>query len=284
MRRTIAVWCVLGCCVWGCLALPGGIALAQEQDQAQDQSQLDEAARLTFESARQAFVAGDYEAALARFRQAYQLSARPGLLYNIAQTLDRLRRDEETVAALREYLEALPNAPNRPEVEARIRVLETAIAEREAETAAQLAEQQAQQTQTQQEQQAASGAAATTDTDAGGGIGILHPAIFISVGGLALVAGGLAIFAGLETLSLNDAYLMTNDAAAAQLAYDEASSMQTLANVFLFSAAGLGAAAVVLAVLTDWDAFGGGESDRASLRPLFMAGPNGGQLGLGGSF
>ena len=106
MRRTIAVWCVLGCCVWGCLALPGGIALAQEQDQAQDQSQLDEAARLTFESARQAFVAGDYEAALARFRQAYQLSARPGLLYNIAQTLDRLRRDEETVAALREYLEA----------------------------------------------------------------------------------------------------------------------------------------------------------------------------------
>jgi len=275
MRSTIAAWCAVAC-----LALTTSVAHAQDPD---SQSQLDEAARLTFESAREAFVAGDYEVALARFRQAYQLSARPGLLYNIAQTLDRLRRDEETVAALREYLEALPNAPNRPEVEARIRVLETAIAEREADAAAQQAQQEAQQAQVEQTQ-AAAAQTTTTDTSEGGGLGVLHPAIFIGVGGVALVAGGLAVWAGLETLSLNDAYLATTDRAAAQAAYDEASSMQTLANVFIFSAAGLGVAAVALAIFTDWDAFGGGDGERVSLRPRFLAGPNGGQLGLEGSF
>ena len=95
----------------------------------QPNEQLDEAARLTFQSAREAFVGGDYERALGLFRQAYNLSQRPGLLYNIAQTLDRLRRDAETLQALRDYLQAYGDAPNRQEVEARIRVLEASIDE-----------------------------------------------------------------------------------------------------------------------------------------------------------
>ncbi len=89
--------------------------------------ELDEAARLTFVRAREAFDAGEYEDALRRFRQAYELSPRPTLLYNIAATLDRLRRDQEAADALRAYLDALPDAPDRTEVEARLRVLDATI-------------------------------------------------------------------------------------------------------------------------------------------------------------
>lgn len=251
---------------------------------AQDQSQLDQAARLTFESGREAFVAGDYERALRLFRQAYDLSQRPGLLYNIAQTLDRLRRDAETLQALRQYVEAFPDAPNRAEVDARIRVLQATVddeAQRRAEEEARRREQERQQ---QQAATATTTTATTTSSGGGGGIGILHPAIIISVAGVALVGGGLSVWAGLETIALNDTYLENNDPATVAQDFDEAESMQTLANIFIFTSAGLGLAAVVLAILTDWDAFGGGGSDSAALRPSVAVGSSGGVLGLEGSF
>jgi len=221
--------------------------------QPQPNQQLDEAARLTFESAREAFVAGDYETALARFRQAYQLSSRPGLLYNIAQTLDRLRRAEETVAALRAYLEAFPEAPHRSEVEARIRVLEASLADRASEP----------EPEPEPDPQASS---TTSDADPivaeeEGGIGVLHPAIFLSVAGLALVGGGLAVWTGLETLSLDDDYENSNDLVEAERLYNDANTFQTVTNVLIFTSAGLAAGAVVLAILTDWDALGGGDDD-----------------------
>lgn len=245
----------------------------------QPNEQLDEAARLTFESAREAFVAGDYERALGLFRQAYNLSQRPGLLYNIAQTLDRLRRDAETLQALREYLEAYPEAPNRTEVEARIRVLEQSVAQDEQRRA--------------QEQRDHERAVAEAERNGqppppppdDGGIGILHPAIFIAVGGVALVGAGLAIWSGLETVSLNDTYMNDNDPATVAQAYDDAQGMQTLANIFIFSSAGLGVAAVVLAIFTDWDAFGGGSDSAAlQLRPSLAVDSGGAHLGLEGRF
>lgn len=254
-----------------------------EPEQSDNSSSLDEAARLTFQSAREAFVAGDYETALSRFRQAYELSARPGLLYNIAQTLDRLRRDEETVTALREYLEALPAAPNRAEVEARIRVLEEALARRQPAEEPDPPPDDPVDTTTTTTSTNTTTDPGTTEDD--GGIGILHPAIFIAVAGLALVGGGLAVWAGLEATSANDTYLASQDPTAIQGLYDDAVSAQLLANIFIFSSAGLAAVAVVLAILTDWDAFGGGDdASAATVRPAMAAGPNGGLLGLEGSF
>lgn len=258
MSRVLALVSLLTVSAWA-----GAAAQAQEQP-----SQLDEAARLTFEQAREDFVAGRYEQALVRFRQAYELSPRPGLLYNIAQTLDRLRRDEETVAALREYLAAVPDAPNRPEVEARIRVLDQALAR--------------QHTDTPPASRGSSGGATPAPAPSQG-LGILHPAIFISVGGLALAGGGLLIWSGLETVSLNAAYEETTTYNAALTAYAAANDQQLLTNVFIGVTAALGAAAVALAIFTDWDAFGGGEGS-AQLAPLFMASSEGAWLGLGGSF
>lgn len=104
-------------------------ALAQEEPPA---STDDQEARARFEAGRMAFGAGRFEDALADFERAYALSSRPQLLYNIAQCHDRLRHDEEAVAALRRYLEAVPDAPNRAEVERRLLVLEREIGTRTA--------------------------------------------------------------------------------------------------------------------------------------------------------
>lgn len=231
-------------------------------------SQLDEAARLTFESAREDFEAGRYEQALARFRQAYQLSPRPGLLYNIAQTLDRLRRDEETVQALRDYLAADPNAQNRAEVEARIRVLDEALASR--------ASAEPPPTETTSEP--------TPEQTSSQGIGVLHPAIFIGVGAAALGSAGVLVWAGLDTLALNDAYLATTREQDAVRAYNDANDRQLLTNVFIGVTAALGVAAAALAVFTDWNAFSGGSEGSAQLAPVFAASDDGVWLGLGGSF
>ncbi|HEY8429393.1 MAG TPA: tetratricopeptide repeat protein [Sandaracinaceae bacterium] len=262
MLRLRILWCAL--LVSSVLA---STAFAQS-----DQSQLDEAARLTFESAREAFVAGDYETALQRFRQAYQLSPRPGLLYNIAQTLDRLRRDEETLEALREYLRAAPDAPNRAEVESRIRVLERALAERrQAEPPVPAPD------------EAGDGEPPAAERPQNPGIAILHPAFFIAGGALALGSGGVLLWSGLETIALNDAYLANDDPNTVADAFAAAESQQVLTNVFIGVTAGLGAIAVALAVFTDWNAFDGGSS-AARLRPFFYAGTDRVVGGLGGSF
>ena len=261
MRRTLPLVFLLTVSAWA------GAAAAQEEQP----SQLDEAARLTFEQAREDFVAGRYEQALARFRQAYQLSPRPGLLYNIAQTLDRLRRDEETVAALREYLAAVPQAPNRAEVEARIRVLDESLARNRANDPP----------------PPPSGGGTTPPPPPSQGLGILHPAIFISVGGLALAGGAVLIWSGMETLALNETYTGTTLAEGYDVGlqrYHAANDQQNLTNVFVGVTAALGAAAVALAIFTDWNVFGGGSEGSAQLAPLFIASTDGALLGLGGSF
>jgi tetratricopeptide (TPR) repeat protein len=93
----------------------------------------DEEARTLFVEGRAAFDAGRFDSAARAFRRAYSLSPRPELLYNLAFALDRLRADEEALERYRAYLDAAPESPNRPSVEARIAALERAVAERRAE-------------------------------------------------------------------------------------------------------------------------------------------------------
>jgi tetratricopeptide (TPR) repeat protein len=96
-------------------------ALAQE-------SPTDHDARVAFESGDLAFSEGRYEDAFDDFTRAYDLSHRPELLYNIGLAADRLRRDEEAIDAFEAYLDALPEATNRPEVQRRLRALHDAVA------------------------------------------------------------------------------------------------------------------------------------------------------------
>ena len=225
-----------------------GISWAQQngeevpppQQQERDQN-LDQAARLTFQSAREAFSQGDYETALARFTQAYDLSGRSALLYNIAVTLDRLRRDAEALAKFREYLEVAPNAPDRAEVEARIRVLEQSVQNSEPEP----------DPDPEPEPEPDPDPEPTPEIldrpeEEEGGIGILHPAIALSVAGAAVVAGGLIVWSGLDASSKNDEYESYARSSGATLEeaerrFNDVRSAEKRTNALIGVAAGLGA-------------------------------------------
>lgn len=111
--RLVGVWMVG---VWLACA---SVATAQSSTDSND-----EVARNLFQAGKVAFDAGDYEGALQFFEQSYARSQRPGLLYNIGQAADRLRQDDKALTSFRGYLQALPNADNRAEVENRIGALE----------------------------------------------------------------------------------------------------------------------------------------------------------------
>ncbi len=85
----------------------------------------DAQAHALFDEGRAAFAQGRFEDALRLFRQAYRLSSRPELLYNIGSAADRLRRDREALQAFQAYLDrAPPDAASRAEVQRRIEVLQ----------------------------------------------------------------------------------------------------------------------------------------------------------------
>lgn len=64
---------------------------------------------------------GEFDEAISAFRAAYAISSAPGLLFNIAQSF-RLKKDYENAAYFyTTYLRLKPDAPNRADVEARIK-------------------------------------------------------------------------------------------------------------------------------------------------------------------
>jgi tetratricopeptide (TPR) repeat protein len=103
----------------------GGVAFAQDLSQA----------RSLFVSGSKHFDLGEYEQALADFKEAYRIKDDPVLLYNIAQCHRLLKHNEEALRAYKSFLHRAPDSPVRPEVEQRIAALEQAIeAEKKAST------------------------------------------------------------------------------------------------------------------------------------------------------
>jgi len=89
-------------------------------------------ARELFEQGEAAYEEGRYDEAIAAFEQAYGLSARPLLLYNIANAQERLGLLREALDNLRYYLEDAPD-DERPVIERRIRGLEDRVARQQRE-------------------------------------------------------------------------------------------------------------------------------------------------------
>jgi len=158
---------------------------AQTESETADAASSDAVARGLFEAARASYAAGKYEDALKYFQQAYDLSQRAALLYNIGQAADRLNQDQRTIEAFRAYLERVPDAPNRSEVEGRLRSLERVVALEAAE-----AEQRQTETTTSdantEAQSTAAPAAAVAPSDDGPGI---LPWIVIGTSSAVLVGG-----------------------------------------------------------------------------------------------
>lgn len=97
-------------------------AAAQAPDPARDAE-----ARQHFTTGREAFSRGDFSTAAMEFERAYTLSRRPQLLYNIGRAYQEQLRLDEAQRAFQHYLDALPNAPDRAEVEGRLRIIDVAM-------------------------------------------------------------------------------------------------------------------------------------------------------------
>lgn len=107
--------------------LPCAPATHVQAQQPAPQGDRDAQARTRFEQGREAYKDGRYRDAWAYFHEAYQLSGRPELLFNIGQTADRLGQEADALRAFSMYLERLPNAENRRDVENRVRALRERI-------------------------------------------------------------------------------------------------------------------------------------------------------------
>ncbi|MBK7776787.1 MAG: hypothetical protein IPI43_22085 [Sandaracinaceae bacterium] len=251
----------------------GAVALAQPGADEPGPTNEDQAARLLFQSAREAFAVGEYERALSGFQQAYDLSRRPALLYNIGTTLDRLRRDDEALAIFEQFLREDPETPNRAEIESRVAQLRAGIQARHArEEAARLEAERvdAERRAAEEERRLAEEHRRLAEEAASGGA---HPALMISVGGVAVATGAMALGFGLRTRALDDSYegyIATTDAASefpptdeqraeARERYNRAKSRQTLTNTMLGISGAALIGAVTLIFFTDWD----GDSDDA---------------------
>ncbi|MFW2387849.1 MAG: hypothetical protein ACN4G0_05910 [Polyangiales bacterium] len=101
-------------------------ALGQAQSSKSREARIAEA-KEAFASGTRAYGEGEFETALASFQRAYELTGSPDLLYNIATVSDRMRRDEDALAAYEGYLEARPESADGEHVRSRIEVLRAAI-------------------------------------------------------------------------------------------------------------------------------------------------------------
>jgi tetratricopeptide (TPR) repeat protein len=83
----------------------------------------EEAARVHFLSGQAYYDQADYEDALREFGEAYRISHKPQLLYNLAVCHEHLSHFAEAIALLEQYLAKTPDASDRAAVLSRIRTL-----------------------------------------------------------------------------------------------------------------------------------------------------------------
>ncbi len=125
-------------------AMPAVPSRAMAQDSAdQDSADTESQAREAFSRGRVHYDNGEFSQAADAFEQAYRLSGRDVLLYNLYLARRDANQVVQAAEALRGYLEKVEVIENRPQLEARLKALDTGIAERKAAEA-----QRAQQPQT----------------------------------------------------------------------------------------------------------------------------------------
>lgn len=221
-------------------------------------------ARGAFEAGQAAYRAGRFPEALQYFERAYELTEEPDLLYNIATVHDRLRHDREALDAYRAYLEARPAAEDRANIEARVEVLEAAVAT--AETAPPVETEPDEPEVTPEDTPPVDVEPQPGPTsDAGPG-----PWILVGVGGAVAVAGAVLLgltASDLDTVQSADGVPFSD----IRDAYDRVPILSTSG----FVAIGVGAA--LLAAGVGWAIAGGGDgSTQVTLTP--------GGVALGGRF
>ncbi|MBN2716638.1 MAG: hypothetical protein JXX14_12345 [Deltaproteobacteria bacterium] len=82
------------------------------------------AARGYYQQGVDAFKADDFETALANFTEAYNLSGKPGILFNLALCQEKMGQGDRAIAYYELYLEEMPDAPDAEAVRLRIEELQ----------------------------------------------------------------------------------------------------------------------------------------------------------------
>jgi tetratricopeptide (TPR) repeat protein len=85
-------------------------------------------AKRHYQAGTKHFNLGEYDEAVKEYKEAYRLSEKPYLLYNIAQSYRLSGNEKEALKFYNSFLNAFPDAPNRDAVLALISDLEKSIA------------------------------------------------------------------------------------------------------------------------------------------------------------
>lgn len=148
----------LSCGVWIALVLvsftPPRTAQAQNAAPAGSEQQ----ARTAFESGRIHYDNGEFDAAASAFEEAYELSGREGLLYNIYLAYRDAGAEEQAAEALRSFLTRVEVIENRAQLESRLKALDAGIQQKRAEQAE--AQRLEEQRRSQEQQKVAAAVAA----------------------------------------------------------------------------------------------------------------------------
>jgi tetratricopeptide (TPR) repeat protein len=139
--------CLVGCLMCGCLIVSAAasrpVLAAKPQPSSASSAEkaaADVRARELFQKGDAAYAEGRYEEALSAFQEAYDLSSRPQLLFNVSNALERLGRYAEAVEALEKYLANTPKARDRDVVQKRLANLKKRVETQKKDEAAKAAD------------------------------------------------------------------------------------------------------------------------------------------------
>lgn len=133
-RRIVRLVCTWTIVLAGLLT--GSLSAAAQITTTSDEK----AAREAFERGRVYYDGGEFDQAAVAFEEAYRLSGRDALLYNLYLAYRDANQQQQAADALRKYLAKVPNVENRSQLEARLHALDQGLErerrEREAQPAA----------------------------------------------------------------------------------------------------------------------------------------------------
>jgi tetratricopeptide (TPR) repeat protein len=125
-RRIIRLVCT-SAVLWLALFTSGVEAQAAKPDE--------KAAREAFERGRVYYDGGEFDQAAGAFEEAYRLSGRDALLYNLYLAYRDANQQQQAADALRNYLAKVPNIENRSQLESRLHALDQGLAREREERA-----------------------------------------------------------------------------------------------------------------------------------------------------
>lgn len=212
-------------------------------------------AREAFERGRIHYDNGDFARAAAAFEEAYKLSGREGLLYNLYLSYRDANQQEKAADALRNYLAKVEVIENRAQLESRLKALEAGIAQKKADEAKDAeAARRAEEERARHEQELAAQKAAAQKAEpaavAEDKKWWLTPVIVMGAGG-ALMVGSLAtgLMANNKAQKLEDGCMDGNCPPALKSTADSGNTLALVTDILLFGGIATAAVGGVLMLL-----------------------------------